>query len=140
MASVHRHPLSAIPFCSKFLTLKLLTLFRFLIFLPLPSLYFLISSPSLLDFLFVLSFSAALLISLNLALQRLPSISLFLCLIVAYEAFFLFSLCEFFSACDVVDWVDHFSITKCAFVYPLFVFNFLWCGVSEQQRGTYLCN
>ncbi|XP_057416687.1 phosphatidylinositol 4-phosphate 5-kinase 9-like [Lotus japonicus] len=74
----HRSPLFTIPFCSKFLTLKLLTVFRFLIFLPLPTLYFLISNPSLLDFIFVLSFSGALLISLNLALPRLPSIRLFL--------------------------------------------------------------
>ncbi|XP_057977753.1 uncharacterized protein LOC131164510 [Malania oleifera] len=54
---------------------------RFLILLTLPSLYFFTSNPHrsfLLDFLSVLAFSAALVISLNLALPRLPSIRLFL--------------------------------------------------------------
>ncbi|KAL5551278.1 hypothetical protein UlMin_001454 [Ulmus minor] len=55
--------------------------FRLLILLSLPSLYFTISNPRLsfiLDFLSLLAFSAALLISLNLALPRLLSIRLFL--------------------------------------------------------------
>ncbi|KAG2676508.1 hypothetical protein I3760_12G055600 [Carya illinoinensis] len=55
--------------------------FSFLIFLCLPTLYFFISNPPrsfTLDFLSLLAFSATLLISLNLALPRLPSIRLFL--------------------------------------------------------------
>ncbi|XP_059443885.1 uncharacterized protein LOC132175836 isoform X2 [Corylus avellana] len=54
--------------------------FRFLILLSLPSLYYFISNPRrsfILDFLSLLAFSAAVLISLNLALPRLPSIRLF---------------------------------------------------------------
>jgi len=56
------------PFGAKFPTSKLLPRFRFLMFLPLPSLYFLLSNPSPLDFFSVIACSAALLISLNLAL------------------------------------------------------------------------
>ena len=56
------------PFGAKFPTSKLLPRFRFLIFLPLPSLYFLLSNPAPFDFFCVIAFSAALLISLNLAL------------------------------------------------------------------------
>ncbi|XP_062174868.1 uncharacterized protein LOC133880027 [Alnus glutinosa] len=54
---------------------------RLLLLLLLPFLYFLVSNPSrsfLLDFLSAFAFSAALLLSLNLALPRLPSIRLFL--------------------------------------------------------------
>lgn len=54
--------------------------FRFLILLCLPSLYYYISNPRrsfFLDFLSLLAFSAALLIFLNLAVPRLPSILLF---------------------------------------------------------------
>ncbi|KAK7330839.1 hypothetical protein VNO77_25043 [Canavalia gladiata] len=65
------------PFCAKFPALKLLTRFRFLIFLPLPSLYFLVLNPNPLDFFAVIAFSAALLISLNLAIPRIPSIRMF---------------------------------------------------------------
>lgn len=55
--------------------------FRLLILLSLPSLYFTITNPRhsfVLDFLSLLAFSAALLVSLNLALPRLVSIRLFL--------------------------------------------------------------
>ncbi|XP_030500684.1 uncharacterized protein LOC115716103 [Cannabis sativa] len=55
--------------------------FRLLILLSLPSLYFIISNPRrsfLLDFIFLLALSAALFVSLNLALPRLLSIRLFL--------------------------------------------------------------
>ncbi|POO03105.1 MORN motif [Trema orientale] len=55
--------------------------FRLLILLSLPSLYYTISNPRrsfVLDFLSLLAFSAALLVSLNLALPRLVSIRLFL--------------------------------------------------------------
>ncbi|KAL5064223.1 hypothetical protein RYX36_025960 [Vicia faba] len=65
------------PFTSKFTTLKILTRLHFIIFLSLTSLYFLISNPSLLDFVLVLVFSSALFVSINLALPRLPSIRLF---------------------------------------------------------------
>ncbi|KAJ6320651.1 hypothetical protein OIU78_015935 [Salix suchowensis] len=54
---------------------------RLILLLSLPFFYFLVSHPShsfLLDFLSAFSFSAALLLSLNLALPRLPSIRLFL--------------------------------------------------------------
>lgn len=53
---------------------------HFVILLSLPSLYYFVSSPRrcfILDFLALLAFLAALLISLNLALPRLPSIRLF---------------------------------------------------------------
>ncbi|XP_077235127.1 uncharacterized protein LOC143877145 [Tasmannia lanceolata] len=52
-----------------------------LLFLSFPSFYFFISNPNrsfLLDFISAVAFSAALLISLNLALPRFPSIRLFL--------------------------------------------------------------
>ncbi|KAK2410075.1 histone H3 K4-specific methyltransferase SET7/9 family protein [Trifolium repens] len=65
------------PFTSKFTSLNLLTRFHFIIFISLTSLYFLISNPTLVDFLFVLLFSSALFVSINLALPRLPSIRLF---------------------------------------------------------------
>jgi hypothetical protein len=65
------------PFTSKFTSLNLLTRFHFIIFISLTSLYFLISNPTLVDFLFVLLFSFALFVSINLALPRLPSIRLF---------------------------------------------------------------
>ncbi|KAJ6729943.1 PHOSPHATIDYLINOSITOL-4-PHOSPHATE 5-KINASE RELATED [Salix viminalis] len=55
--------------------------FRLILLLSLPFFYFLVSHPShsfLLDFLSAFAFSAALLLSLNLALPRLPSIRLFL--------------------------------------------------------------
>ncbi|XP_058104120.1 phosphatidylinositol 4-phosphate 5-kinase 5-like [Magnolia sinica] len=54
---------------------------RLLLLLSLPSLYFFLSNPHrsfLLDFLSAVAFSAALLLSLNLALPRLPSIRLLL--------------------------------------------------------------
>ncbi|KAJ4847639.1 hypothetical protein Tsubulata_002751 [Turnera subulata] len=54
---------------------------RLLLLLSLPFFYFLVSHPThsfLLDFLSAFAFSAALLLSLNLALPRLPSIRLFL--------------------------------------------------------------
>ncbi|KAF8379165.1 hypothetical protein HHK36_028594 [Tetracentron sinense] len=54
---------------------------RLLLLLSLPSFYFFLSNPNssfILDFLSALAFSAALLISLNLALPRLPSIRLLL--------------------------------------------------------------
>ncbi|XP_024016993.1 uncharacterized protein LOC21391397 [Morus notabilis] len=54
---------------------------RLVILVSLPFFYFLVSHPShsfLLDFLSAFAFSAALLLSLNLALPRLPSIRLFL--------------------------------------------------------------
>ncbi|KAB1225114.1 Phosphatidylinositol 4-phosphate 5-kinase 8 [Morella rubra] len=54
---------------------------RLILLLSLPFFYFLVSHPSrsfLLDFLSAFAFSAALLLSLNLALPRLPSIRLFL--------------------------------------------------------------
>ncbi|QHO49386.1 hypothetical protein HN51_001309 [Arachis hypogaea] len=73
------------PFGAKFQPLKLLTQphFRFLIFLSIPSLYFLLSNPTHrsffpLDLFYIIIFSALLLLSLNLALPRLPSIRLFL--------------------------------------------------------------
>ncbi|KAK7386291.1 hypothetical protein VNO78_26422 [Psophocarpus tetragonolobus] len=62
-------PLFPTPFGSKSLTSKLLTRFRFLIFLPLPSLYFLFSNPSPFDFFSVIAFTAALFTSLNFALS-----------------------------------------------------------------------
>ncbi|MBA0826850.1 hypothetical protein Goarm_011669 [Gossypium armourianum] len=54
---------------------------RFLVLLSLPSLYFLVSDPRrffVLNFLALLAFSVTLLVSLNLALPRLPSIRLLL--------------------------------------------------------------
>ncbi|KAL8141428.1 hypothetical protein V2J09_007449 [Rumex salicifolius] len=54
---------------------------RFLLLLAFPFFYFLVSNPSrslILDFLSACAFSAALWLSLNLALPRLPSIRLFL--------------------------------------------------------------
>ncbi|XXG75708.1 hypothetical protein AAC387_Pa08g0224 [Persea americana] len=54
---------------------------RMLLFFSLPSFYFFLSNPNssfLLDFLSALAFSAALLLSFNLALPRLPSIRLLL--------------------------------------------------------------
>ncbi|KAK7263366.1 hypothetical protein RJT34_30954 [Clitoria ternatea] len=68
------YPSFPTPFGVKFPTSKLLTRFRFLIFLPLLSLYLLVSNPSPLDFFSVIFFFAALLISLTLSLPRLPSI------------------------------------------------------------------
>ncbi|KAI4315188.1 hypothetical protein L6164_028026 [Bauhinia variegata] len=73
------------PSPSKFIThlrcVRLLRVhFRILIILSLPSFYFFLSYPhrsSLIDFLPVIYFSSALLISLNLAIPRLPSIRLF---------------------------------------------------------------
>ncbi|XVE57530.1 hypothetical protein DITRI_Ditri04bG0098000 [Diplodiscus trichospermus] len=54
---------------------------RFLVLLSLPSLYFLVSNPRrffVLNFVALLAFSLSFLVSLNLALPRLPSIRLFL--------------------------------------------------------------
>nr|XP_043626492.1 uncharacterized protein LOC122597963 [Erigeron canadensis] len=60
---------------------RLRTHIRLILLLALPFFYFLVSHPSrsfFLDFLSAFAFSAALLLSLNLALPRLPSIRLFL--------------------------------------------------------------
>ncbi|KAF5477672.1 hypothetical protein F2P56_004289 [Juglans regia] len=86
----HSTPSYSISFAKKALALKffrhlrcarlLRARFRFLILLCLPSLYYFVSNPRrsfILDFLSLLVFSAALLISLNLELPRLPSIRLF---------------------------------------------------------------
>ncbi|KHN08406.1 Phosphatidylinositol-4-phosphate 5-kinase 8 [Glycine soja] len=62
-------PLFPTPFGAKFPTSKLLPRFRFLLFLPLPSLYLLFSKPSPLDFFSVIAFSAVLFTSLNFALS-----------------------------------------------------------------------
>jgi len=58
------------PWTLKFQSLKLLTRFHFIIFISLTSLYFLFSHPTFLDFLFVLLFSSALFVSINLIFSR----------------------------------------------------------------------
>lgn len=63
-------PSFTIPFTSKFQSFKLLTRFHFIIFISLTSLYFLFSHPTLLDFLFVLLFSSAIFVSINLFFSR----------------------------------------------------------------------
>lgn len=63
-------PSFTIPFTSKFQSFKLLTRFHLIIFISLTSLYFLFLHPTLLDFLFVLLFSSALFVSINLFFSR----------------------------------------------------------------------
>lgn len=61
---------------------------RLILLLSLPFFYFLVSHPShsfLLDFLSAFAFSAALLLSLNLALPRLPSIRLFFIAVICNQ-------------------------------------------------------